>query len=189
MSSNSLGAFYTKIKMARSYRDSGGPKEILYLASISYIISAWDFYIKEVTKEYFAYLASQGDSKFQQIASITSNNFQSSLKGFNTPNFEKTRDVLTRYTGYDPIVDWNWRRRGIAWIIVNQQFNMIFKIRHCFAHGLSYPSGTLISGYTGTKIRKRDVIFCESLVIHLANSTDKGFAKFVTSTFGFPAPW
>lgn len=189
MASNSLNAFYKKIEMARDFREGHEQKEYLYFASIAYLVSAWDFYIKEVIKEYFGYLSLQGDVKFRQISSITSNNFQSSLKTFNTPNFEKARDVLTRYTGYDPLVDWNWTRRGIGWIVVSQEFNMIFKIRHSFAHGLSYPSGSLISGYSGAKIRKKDVLFCESLILHLARSTDKGLSRFSTTTFGFQAPW
>ncbi|MEH2169888.1 MAG: hypothetical protein V7K41_25205 [Nostoc sp.] len=75
-----------------------------------------------------------------------------SLKQFNTPNADNSRNLLFQYTGYDPINDWVWSKRSMNALVTRQMLNDILQVRHSFAHGFPIPAFSWTQTPTG-KVR------------------------------------
>lgn len=114
--------------------------QVYYHAALAAYVAAWDAYINNLVRDFYDAIADPLDTKFHAIYTVAQKLAERSLSRFNTPNWENTRNLLILCTGYDPIHDWIWTRRGMGSVQVRQRLNEILRVRHSFAHGFSMPA-------------------------------------------------
>jgi len=59
----------------------------------------------------------------------------------NTPNWEKTRELLINITGMDPYSSWIFQPKYNNQNDTKQFFDGVMAVRHAFAHGFAIPAG------------------------------------------------
>ena len=68
-------------------------------------VAGWETYIEELVRNFFDVTANPLNPQFYAVHSLAKNAAERSLKQFNTPNADNSRNLLVQYTGYDPIND------------------------------------------------------------------------------------
>ncbi|MEH2464305.1 HEPN domain-containing protein [Nostoc sp.] len=112
----------------------------VYYHSVATFVAGWEAYIEELVRNFFDITANPLDPQFYAVHSIAKNAAERSLKQFNTPNADNSRNLLVQYTGYNPINDWVWSKRSMNALATRQMLNDILQVRHSFAHGFSIPA-------------------------------------------------
>ena len=119
---------------------SNDETQVYYHSALAAYVAAWEAYVNNLVRDFFTVIADPFNRKFQAIYTIAQQTAKRALERFNTPNWENTRSLFVEYTGYDPIADWVWPRRGMDGLQVHVRLNEILQIRHSFAHGFDMPA-------------------------------------------------
>lgn len=153
MPSNASAAFHVSLRLGRTLREAATDQRLrpisehkrndLLHASLAAYVANWDSYINSVVREFVTAISNALSPEYAAAHGIVSGFVEKSLRKFNTPNWENSRNLLIACTGFDPIADWRWPRANMRPLDVQNFLNEILKVRHSFAHGLSIPSGRL----------------------------------------------
>lgn len=165
-------------------------KQIFYQASLAAEVAAWQTYVADLLEIFFGVTTDPTIAKYSAIHLIARGNAQIALKRFNTPNWENARDLLARYTGYDPAPEWIWQTRNRSGQWVKERLNQILQVRHSFAHGHALPAYPWTQDAMG---RPRLTISAlnenEALFANLVRKTDTGMRQFLQQGYGLNRPW
>lgn len=166
-------------------------KQVFYHAALASNVAAWDSYVNNIVREFYNFILSSSiNSDYRTLHSISVNQAENLLRKFNTPNAENTRNLLLQCTGYDPIADWVWARRGMSGLDTRTRLNEILKVRHSFAHGFSMPSYTWNSSNAGTvRLTSSIIKFIEDFFKFLVFSTENGVKREIESHFSVVTNW
>jgi capsule polysaccharide modification protein KpsS len=162
--------------------------EVCRHASLASKVAAWDAYINNLVRTFFVVTTDPLTIKFHALHQVARNIAEQALEKFNTPNWENTRNLLARHTGYDPYNDWNWA--GYNSTQVKERLNEILKVRHSFAHGFSIPAYSWTQSATGMveltdqALGENDTFF-ENLVLN----TDNGMKQHIITTYSVTLTW
>lgn len=88
--------------------------QVYYHAALAAYVAAWEAYISSLVRGFYEIISGTLNPGSRAIYAIAQQLAERGLKRFNTPNWENTRNLLAQYTGYDPINDWKWMRRGMG---------------------------------------------------------------------------
>jgi hypothetical protein len=128
--------------------------------------------------------------KYQSIHALVGALGAVALGRFNTPNYENSRELLVRFTGYDPIGDWIWPTRGMNAQQVRERLNEILRVRHSFAHGFGLPALSWTQSATGrVRLTVEGVHAVESFLSNLVRRTDRGMQRHISSQYGLAIAW
>ena len=156
--------------------------QVFYHAALAAYVAAWNAYIKNLIIDFYDVIADPSDPKFRAIYTIARKRAENALTRFNTPDSEKTRNLLVEYTGYDPISTLLWIQR--------QKLDDIIEVRHSFAHGFEIQPNTWTQslskrGDLTSKAIQETAAFFKNLV----KVTDKGMKVHVELTYGLTGFW
>ncbi len=164
-------------------------REALCHAHLAAMAAAWNGYVVNVTRDYGSATATPMDIRYSAKHILVTTLLDRALKKFNTPNDENTREILTLYTGYDPINDWTWPERGFGGVQVRERLNEIFKVRHSFAHGYPIPPLTWTQSKSGSVILTKTASqMAEAFFANLVRRTDEGLRGHMKRIHGID-PW
>ena len=139
-----------------------------YHASLAVYVSAWDAYINNIVNEFFDQTSNPLDQKYNSLHVLAKNHAHGKLSKFNTPNWDNSRNLLLQCTGFDPMSNWIWKRRGKNRQESIEFLNQILKIRHSFAHGFPMKSfGWNESSSGETRLTKKNIEDIEAFFSHL----------------------
>jgi len=164
--------------------------QVYYHSALATFVAAWDAYINELVRNFFDATANPLDPKFHAIHFIARDTAERELQRFNTPNSENTRNLLIRYTGYDPIGDWIWSARSMSGVAVRQRLNEILRVRHSFAHGFSIPAYTWTQSPTGkVRLTAQAINDVDVFFRHLVAVTDAGMKQHIQTNYSIVVLW
>jgi len=164
-------------------------REALCHAHLAAVAAAWNGYIVNLTRDYVPATAKPMDVPYSANHTLVTTLLDRALRKFNTPNAENTRELLTLYTGYDPINDWIWPERGLGGVQVRARLNEIFKVRHSFAHGYPIPALTWTQSSSGkVMLTKTASRMSEAFFANLVRRTDRGLRSYIKTIHGID-PW
>ena len=164
--------------------------QVYYHSALVAYVAAWEAYVNNLVRDFYAVIADPFNRRFQAIYTIAQQTAERALERFNTPNWENTRSLFVEYTGYDPIADWVWQRRGIASLQVRERLNEILKVRHSFAHGFGMPAYNWTqSPGGGVRLTSKAIQETEAFLKNLVNVTDKGMKAHILLTYKPASIW
>lgn len=184
---------FTKADLLRSGSAASGSRadaQLFYHASLAMSVATWDAYLNDIVREFFSVIANPLDQQFGAMTDLSRQFASTALDKFNTPNFENSRTLLVRCTGYDPYADWAWPNRSMTVLQVNERLNQVLKVRHAFAHGSPVPAYTWTLGPTGkVRLTRQSVIQATTLLRHLIQCTDDGLRRHISAIYPLAAVW
>ena len=164
--------------------------QVYYHAALAAYVAAWDAYINDLVREFYNVIADSSDLRFDAIYRVARQAAERALERFNTPNWENTRHLLDQCTGYDPIGDWVWARRGIGGLQVRERLNEILHVRHSFAHGFGMPAYDWTQSPMGrVRLTSKVIQETEAFFKNLVNVTDTGMKGHIDQTYGISNIW
>ena len=164
--------------------------QVYYHASLAAYVAAWEAYINNLVRDFYSVIADPLNPRFYAIYTIAQQVAEKALERFNTPNWENTRNLLVQYTGYDPIGDWVWARRGISSLQVRERLNEILQVRHSFAHGFGMPAYNWTQSPRGkVRLTSKAVQETEAFFKNLVNVTGSGMKAHITLNYGITSIW
>jgi RiboL-PSP-HEPN len=151
MGSASLAKFDTSLLGAKALASFSGSisaasaeqeftDQCLLCAAIAQAVGCWEGYIEGALKEFVSKTRVQAHRKAWPLIVQFESLVDKLAADFNTPNWEKSRDLILNVTGMDPFSSWIWSPRYINPSATKEFFDGILKVRHSFAHGFSVPS-------------------------------------------------
>ena len=164
--------------------------QVYYHASLAAYVAAWNAYIKNLVIDFYDVIADPLNPTFQAIYAIARQAAERALEGFNTPKWKNTRRLLVQYTGYDPISNWVWTRRGIGGLQVRGRLDEILQVRHSFAHGFDIPAYDWTQSPSGrVRLTSKVVQETEAFFKNLVDVTDSGMKVHINQTYGISNIW
>jgi hypothetical protein len=123
--------------------------QCLLRAAIAQAVGCWEGYIEGALKEFVSRTRVQAHRRAWVLIAQYESLVDKMTADFNTPSWEKSRDLILNVTGMDPFNSWIWPTRYINPNDTKDFFDGILKVRHSFAHGFSVPNdiqGVLVKG-------------------------------------------
>jgi len=180
---------------AQIRRKADSPTKVVLLhAALANQVAAWDAYMKAISLEYFLATASPTDIRFSSMHDLLKGQLEIELKKFNTPNSDNCRNLLLRYTKFDPWPTWLNVRFGASTItaslVVRNTLDEILKLRHSFAHGFSIPANAWNMDSSGAATLNCTILGeTRKFLVQVCEKTDKGLAYHVVAQHGIAKPW
>ena len=144
--------------------------------------------------EYFSVTARPTDIRFSAMHDLLKIQLEFELKKFNTPNSENCRNLLLKYTSFDPWPHWLNVKFGGATIsaslVVRNTLDEILKLRHSFAHGFAIPANSWNVDSSGAAtLNCRILGETRRFLVHVCGKTDRGLAAHIAAQHGIARPW
>jgi hypothetical protein len=153
-------------------------------------VAAWNAYVVGLVRAFYVEVANAAVPTFHAMHTISSALAEMDLGKFNTPNADKSRELIVVCTGYDPWPDWGWPRAGLSALAVQQRINEILKVRHSFAHGFAMPTyGWNVDGSGHARLTRGVLIWNRSFFRGLAVRTDAGMKTHIKAIYGCAVGW
>lgn len=117
--------------------------QCLLKAAIAQAVGCWEGYIEAVLPEFVSKTRVQAHRRAWTLI-VQFESLVNKLTGdLNTPNWDKSRDLILNITGMDPYASWIWTPRFANQTDTKAFFNGILDVRHSFAHGFAVPTNIL----------------------------------------------
>lgn len=164
--------------------------QVYYHAALAAYVAAWNAYISSLVRDFYDVTGNPLNSKYDAIHTLAKDAAENDLTRFNTPNWENTRALLERYTGYDPINDWSRSQRGMNRHQVQNRWVEILKVRHSFAHGSDLRAYSWTESPTGRiRLTSKAIQETEAFFRNLVKVTDNGMKAHIELTYGLTGFW
>lgn len=127
--------------------------QCLLKAAIAQAVGCWEGYIEGALPEFVSKTRVQAHRKAWTLIVQFESLVDKLTNDLNTPNWDKSRDLILNITGMDPYASWIWTPRFANQVDTKSFFNGILDVRHSFAHGFAVPtnvSGLAIPGQLDT---------------------------------------
>jgi hypothetical protein len=159
-------------------------------AYLTSLVAVWDAYLKELARNFYQETAMPLRVDYHAIHEVARMAGERAMERFNTPNWENARNFLIATTGYDPISDWTWPRRGMGVQDGKERLNQILRVRHSFAHGFAIPSYSWTTSKRGRVRLTVEVLRdTEAFFNNLVRKTDSGLQRHIETTYGRVVAW
>jgi len=159
-------------------------------ASLAANVAAWEAYVQNLVQDFFIEIANPLLLDFHAVHGIARSAAEIALERYNTPNWDNTRNLLARYTGYDPIRDWVWPVRRMGVHQVKERLDQILEVRHSFAHGFPLPAFPWTQSTSGRlRLTSQAVRTTTAFFGNLVSRTDKSMKAYIGAAYGKRVPW
>lgn len=159
-------------------------------AALAAYVSGWEAYVEDVTVEFLDVLVASMEPKASAFAKTLRDEAARVIKRFNTPTFKDSRELIYRFTGYDPITAMSSPRLGMTSAQAQTRLDEVLSVRHAFAHGRPLPSFPWLTRYAqASRLSRRSVQSVSLLLTDLVESVDRGLAVYASTTFGVARIW
>jgi hypothetical protein len=109
-------------------------------AAIANAVGCWEGYIEGVLREFVSKVRVQTHRRTWTLIAQYEGLVDKLASDLNTPNWEKTRDLILIVTGMDPYASWIWTPKFSTQNDTKQFFDGVMNVRHAFAHGFVIPN-------------------------------------------------
>lgn len=109
-------------------------------AAIANIVGCWEGYVENVLREFVAKTRVHAHRRAWSLISQFEVMVDKAAKDLNTPNWDKTRELLMQITGIDPFSSWVWAPKFSSPQDTKEYLDGILNVRHAFAHGFAIPA-------------------------------------------------
>lgn len=113
----------------------------LLRGAVALAVGCWEGYLEEVLKEFVSKTRVQAQRRAWTLIVQFEAVVQKLTADLNTPNWEKSRDLILNITGMDPYASWIWAPRFTNQTDTQAFMKGIMDVRHSFAHGYATPHG------------------------------------------------
>lgn len=113
--------------------------QTLLKASVALAVGCWEGYVESVIREFISKIRLQTQRNSWGLISQFEFMVDKKASSLNTPNWEKTRELIIEVTGMDPYAGWIWSPRFLNQTDTKAFFDGIMSVRHSFAHGFDIP--------------------------------------------------
>lgn len=159
-------------------------------AALAAYVSGWEVYVEDVTVEFLDVLIASSDPKASALAKTLRDEAARAAKRFNTPSFQESRDLVYRFTGFDPLPFLASPRLSMTSAQAQTRLDEVLRVRHAFAHGRPLPNLVWLTRYAHTsRLSRTSVRGVASLLSDLAEGIDSGLSSYASQTFGIAAIW
>ncbi len=169
-------------------------KVVLLHAALANQVAAWDAYVKALSLEYFSVTARPTSIRFSAMHSLLKAQLEIELKKSNTPNSDNCRNLLLKYTSFDPWPHWlNVKFGGTtisASLVARSTLDEILKLRHSFAHGFAIPANSWNVDSSGAATLNCKILGeTRRFLVQVCDKTDRGLASHIAAQHGIVRPW
>jgi hypothetical protein len=159
-------------------------------AALAAYVSGWEAYVEDVTIEFLDALVTSMDPRTSALAKALRDEAARVAKRFNTPTFQESRDLIYRFTGYDPMPAMASARLGMTSAQAQTRLDEVLRVRHAFAHGRPLPNLGWLTRYAhASRLSQTAVRSVAALLTDLVEGIDTGLAAHASSTFGLARVW
>jgi hypothetical protein len=110
-----------------------------FKAAIALAVGCWEGYIEGALREFVSKTRVQTHRRAWGLVAQFETIVDKMASELNTPNWEKTRELLMNLTGMDPYSSWVWAAKFSNQNDTKQFFDGVMSVRHAFAHGFAVP--------------------------------------------------
>lgn len=114
--------------------------QICMKAAIATAVGCWEGYVENVLREFVSKVRLQTNRRAWTLIAQYESLVDKLASDLNTPNWEKSRNLILTVTGMDPYASWIWSARYASQNDTKLFFDGVMKVRHAFAHGFVVPS-------------------------------------------------
>ena len=166
--------------------DQAFTDECLLRAAIAHAVGCWEGYIEGALPEFVSKTRVQAHRRAWTLIVQFESLVDKLTRDLNTPNWEKSRELILNVTGMDPYSSWIWAPRFANQTDTKAFFDGILQVRHSFAHGFPVPSGVPGLAVPG----KLDVAYVNDAVTCLDFFANKRRTRYwnTNSRIGMAAP-
>ena len=115
--------------------------QYLLKAAIAQAVGCWEGYLEAALPEFVSKTRVQAHRKAWTLIVQFESLDDKLAADLNTPNWDKSRELILNITGMDPYASWIWAPRFANQTDTKAFFNGILDVRHSFAHGFAVPTG------------------------------------------------
>jgi lambda repressor-like predicted transcriptional regulator len=108
-------------------------------ASIAQAVGSWEGFVEGVLPEFVSKTRIQAHRKAWTLIVQFESLVNKLASDLNTPNWDKSRELILNITGMDPYSSWIWSPRYTNQTDTKAFFDGILNVRHSFAHGFAVP--------------------------------------------------
>lgn len=159
-------------------------------AALASFVSAWEAYVESICAEILDEISTIANPQTLAVLSILRLEANNNINKFNTPNFENSRNLILRFTGFDPYNYMTMSSLGLSAQQSQTRLNEILRLRHAFAHGVSIPNLPWITRYgVQSRLSKKNVAIAGSSINDLVKSIDSAASNYLRATYGLTTSW
>lgn len=159
-------------------------------ASLAASVSAWEAFIEDLCLELLDEIGRIPDARLQMVLSVLRLEAAKAVEKFNTPNFENCRNLLLRFSGFDPYPHMHVPRLGLSVVQTQSRLNDILKVRHTFAHGAPIPNLPWLTRYgVSSRLSKKNASEAGSLLDELTKSIEAAASNYLKAAYRVPIRW
>lgn len=171
-------------------------QDALHSAGVVMTVAAWQAYIEKVVAEAMDVIA-EGFDQNSPAWAVNAFNLRRAevnvqIKKFLTPDDVKVRD-LCQEVGFNPWAHWAWNKGRRQWTSqdVRDRTNVWVRVRHSVAHGFELPNNVpwLRNAAGRARLTLGLLEECRRHFVHLAETTDEGFADHLVAEYHLDRPW
>lgn len=137
-----LASFHGNLSVAST--DQIFTDQCLLKAAIAQAVGCWEGYLEAAMPEFVSKTRVQAHRRAWTLIVQFESLVKKLATDLNTPNWDKSRELILNITGMDPYASWIWFPRFSNQIDTKAFFDGVLQVRHSFAHGFAVP--TSVSG-------------------------------------------
>ncbi|MGB8842461.1 MAG: hypothetical protein WCC64_15485 [Aliidongia sp.] len=108
--------------------------------AIAFTVGCWEGYIEAALREFVSKVRVQAHRRAWTLIAQFEAIVDKRATDLNTPNWDKTRELLVEITGMDPYTSWTWTPKFTNPADTKIFFDGVMSVRHAFAHGFEIPT-------------------------------------------------
>lgn len=145
--------------------------QVCYKSAVAAAVGCWEGYVEAVLREFVSKIRVQSNRKTWSLIAQFEALVDKLASELNTPNWEKSRELILTITGMDPFASWIWLPKFQNQNDTKNFFDGVMRVRHAFAHGFRIPHDVLGVAVAG-QLDNGFVVDTISCIRFFASKTD-----------------
>lgn len=114
-------------------------RQALYEATVVLTVAAWQAFVEDIARAVLRATVKSAGSQGSKLETLTTASLEDSIRRFNTPNMDNTRDLF-KSVGFDLGTSWTLPYQGSSLLAAEAGtlVNTWLQVRHSVAHGVPF---------------------------------------------------